>query len=64
MNVEWYNVKAFINKELTACQRQLQTCPHDEIDLVRGRIQAFNKILRMEDTEVPDFMKAPNVSSM
>ena len=64
MNVEWHSVKQYIRNELTAQQKMLQTCPHDEIDLVRGRIQAFNKILRMEDTEVPDFMKAPNVSSM
>ena len=64
MNVEWHSVKRFINNELTASLRMLENCEHSEIDLVRGRIQAYRKILRLEDTEVPDFMKAPDVSTL
>lgn len=46
-------VKAVILKELRACSKTLETCPHDEIDLVRGRMQAYRRILRMEEQAEP-----------
>jgi hypothetical protein len=53
-------VKAVILKELAACAKVLETCEHKEIDLVRGRMQAYRKILRLEEQEAHSpFMAAP-----
>jgi hypothetical protein len=57
--IDGNEVKAFILKELTACAKTLENCPHDEIDLVRGRMQAYRRILRLEEQEVQPFMAAP-----
>jgi hypothetical protein len=48
-NVEWHTVANFLKAKISECQRALESCPHEEVDLIRGRLQAYRSTLRLAD---------------
>jgi hypothetical protein len=46
---EWHEVKSFIKQQIEGQTKQLLTCELNLVEKARGRIEAYQKILRLEE---------------
>lgn len=53
----WNEIKRVCQGKLDSSQRELLSCHLDKVERVRGRIEAYSAVLRIE-TEDPDITPA------
>lgn len=51
MSPEWLAVKRYAQTKMAAAQTELQTCPLEHVERVRGRVEAYRAILALESAE-------------
>ena len=53
MNVEWHTVSNYLKAKIIENQKALENCPLEEVERIRGRLQAYRQILRLPEENNP-----------
>lgn len=48
MSPEWTAIKHFAASKIEVAQKELLNCPLDQVERVRGRVEAYRTILALE----------------
>lgn len=48
-DVPWYEVKKFLRERREAAMTQLLGCPLDNVERIRGRVEAYQSLLQLEN---------------